>query len=327
MVLEVNYVGGNGKNLPTQWIFNQPTESPVPIDFTSTDPAANPYLRRPFSNFSLSSFVVANILQSHYNALTVKVDKRFSKGYSFLSTYTYSKSIDNGSEVFAIGNTFNIISDNRNINRDTGNSTFDVPHRWVTSGIAELPFGKGKRFLNRGGWVDKLVGGFRLSGIFTLQSGFPFTPLIRNRFAHTGYSLATERGNLVGDPYLTGDAWDQAVKNWEQNGARLFFVRPGAIDINYAQGTFGNIPRNFFRAPYGRRLDLSLAKTVNLGETTRFELRADMFDVTREVLHSPNIASSVAANNLLTNPLVGSIAPRSAFFVPYTFQLGAKLVF
>lgn len=327
MVVEVNYVGGNGKNLPTQWIFNQPTPSPVPIDFTSTDPAANPYLRRPFPNFSTGSYVVANILQSHYNALTVKLDKRFSKGYSFLSTYTYSKSIDNGSEVFALGNTFNIISNNRDINLDRGNSTFDVPHRFVTSGIYELPFGKGKRFLNNGGLVDKLVGGFQLSGIFTIQSGFPFTPLIRNRFAHTGYSLATERGILNGEPYLTGADWDNAVKAWEQNGQRLFFVRPGAIDINYPQGTFGTIPRNFFRAPYGRRLDLSLAKNFNFGETTRFSIRADMFNVTREVLHDLNIASSALANNLLTNPLVGSIPQRGAFFVPYTFQLGAKFVF
>jgi hypothetical protein len=133
---------------------------------------------------------------------------------------------------------------------------------------------------------------------------------------------------LKGEPYLTGADWDTAVAAWENNGARLFFVRPGAIDLNYAQGTFGNIPRNFFRAPYGRRLDLSLAKTVGLGEkNTRFELRLDMFDVTREVLHSPNIASSVAANNFLTNPLVGSIAPRSAFFVPYTLQLGGKFIF
>ena len=327
MVLEINYVGGNGKNLPTQWIINQPTASPVPIDFTSTDPAANPYLRRPLSNFSLGSFVIANILQSRYNGVSVKVDKRFSNGYSFLSTYTYSKSIDNGSELFAIGNTFNIISDNRNINRDRGDSTFDLPHRLVTSGIFEFPFGKGKRFLNRGGLVDKLIGGWRLSGVFTLQSGFPFTPLIRNRFAHTGYALATERGDLVGAPYLTGAEWDAAVKAWKDNGARLFFVRPGAIDINYAQGTFGNIPRNFFRAPYGRHLDLSLAKTVRFGENTRFELRVDMFEVTREVLHSPNIASSVSANNLLTNPVVGSIPPRSAFFVPYTLQLGGKFIF
>jgi hypothetical protein len=197
----------------------------------------------------------------------------------------------------------------------------------VTSGIVELPFGRGKRFLNRGGLVDKLFGGFQMSGIFTIQSGFPFTPLIRNRFAHTGYALATERGILNGEPYLTGADWDNAVKAWEQNGSRLFFVRPGAIDINYPQGTFGTIPRNFFRAPYGRRLDLSLAKNINFGETTRFSIRADMFDVSREVLHNLNAASFACANVCLTNPLVGSIAPRNQFFVPYTFQLGAKIIF
>ena len=268
MVLEINYVGGNGKNLPTQWIVNQPTASPLPIDFTSTNPAANPYLRRPLTNFTLDSFTIANILQSHYNGITVKVDKRFSNGYSFLSTYTYSKSFDNGSELFAIGNTFNIISDNRNIDGDRGDSTFDVPHRWVYSGIVEFPFGNGKRFLNAAVWLTKC---WWMAGLRNFHPAIrlPFTPLIRNRFAHTGYALATERGDLNGEPYLTGSDWDNAVKAWEQNNARLFFVRPGAINLNYAQGTFGNIPRNFFRAPYGRRLDLSLAKTVRFGENVK----------------------------------------------------------
>ena len=333
MVLEIDYTGSNSKNLPTQWIFNQPTASPVTANFASADPAANPYLRRPFPNVSPSSFVVANILQSNYNAMTVKLDKRFSQGFSLLSTYTWSKSIDQGSEVFQVGNTFNIISDNRNINRDRGVSTFDLPHRWVTSGIVELPFGKGKRFWNGSGWANKLIGGWQFSGIFTLESGFPFTPLIRNRKTNTSYALVTERGDLIGNPYWTDQQWKDLVRAWETGTGRLYVINPASIagtpqsGTDYAAGTFGNIPRNFFRAPYGRNLDLSVAKMTRFGEVTRLELRADILGVTNERLHRLDLAQFVSANNLLTNAAVGSIAPRAQFFNPRTIQLGLRFIF
>lgn len=327
MVVEITYAGSNSKHLPTQFIFNQPTASPLSINFRSPDPAANPFLRRPFPNVSLGSFVVTNILQSNYNAMTLKVEKRFSKGYSFLSNYTWSKAIDQGSEVFQLGNTFGIISDNRNINRDRGASTFDVQHRWVTSGIVELPFGRGKPILNRGGWVDKLVGGFQVSGVLTVQSGFPFTPLVRNRLAHTGFALSTERGDLVGDPSFSSAQWQANVQAWQQGNGRLFLVNPAAININYAPGTFGNIPRNFFRTPYGRNLDLSISKTTQIKEQAAITFRAEILGVTNERLHSLNLVQSVCANVCLTNPLVGSIPDRKFLFNPRIIQLSARVTF
>jgi len=327
MLVEIAYTGGNAKNLPTQWIFNQPTPSPVPVNIASPDPAANPWLRRPFRNISIGSFVVTNILQSTYNAMTVKVDKRFSKGFGFLTTYTWSKSIDEGSEVFQLANTFGIISNNRNIRQDRGVSTFDLTHRWVTSGIVELPFGKGKPWLNGSGWMDKVFGGFQVSGIFTVQSGFPFTPLVRNRLANTGYALSTERGDLVGNPYWPGDEWKRRVKEWEAGNGRLYIINPASININYAPGTFGNIARNFFRAPYGRNLDISAAKRIQLGEQVNLVFRADFIGVTNERLHRMDLVSFVCANVCLTNPLVGSIPDRKFLFNPRLMQLGLKLTF
>ncbi|MFB3905676.1 MAG: carboxypeptidase regulatory-like domain-containing protein [Acidobacteriota bacterium] len=326
MLVEVMYTGSNSKNLPTQWIFNQPSASPYTQNVQSPDPQLNYFLRRPFPNLSPSAYVLANILQSNYNAMTAKVNKTFSQGYSILSTYTWSKSIDQGSEVYAIGNTFNILSDSRNINRDRGVSSFDIPHRWVTSGIADLPFGKNKRFLNSSGWMDKLFGGFQFSGQFVLQSGQPFTPLVRNRLSNTGYALATERGDLVGDPYWSEEEWKQQIARWEA-GQRLYLIDPASISLNYAPGTFGNIARNFFRAPYGRHLNLSVLKSTAIGEQARLEMRLEMHNVTRERLHRTDINAHAYANNLLTHPLVASIAPRYAFFNPHTIQLGLKLVF
>lgn len=137
-----------------------------------------------------------------------------------------------------------------------------------------------------------------------------------------------ERGDLAQEnPYLTGAEWDEAVRAWREDGARLFFIRPGAIDINYAPGTGGNIGRNAFRAPYGRRLDLQVAKVTRFGENTSFEIRLDVFDVTREILHLPFIASSVTGPAVLTNPLTGSIPGRNIFFRPHIIQVGGRLVF
>jgi hypothetical protein len=113
----------------------------------------------------------------------------------------------------------------------------------------------------------------------------------------------------------------------------LFVINPASIagtpesGTDYAAGTFGNIPRNFFRAPYGRNLDLSAAKMLKFGESTRLELRADFLGVTDERLHRLDLAQFVFANNVLTNSLVGSIAPRSAMFNPRTIQLGVRFIF
>ena len=328
MLLDVTYQGSVGRNLPTQWIFNQPTPSPVPVNFASADPAANPYLRRPYACCTITSFAVANILQSEYNAVTVRVDKRFARGYQVLSSYTWSRSIDEGSEVFALGSTFNILANSRDPRMDRGRSTFDLPHRWVTSGSVELPFGRGKRFLSDSALAHALVGGFRLAGVFTLQSGFPFSPNIRNQRANTGYTLSTERGDLVGDPYFSDEEWKQRVAEWKRNGdTRLFLINPAAISLNYPMGTFGNIPRNFFRTPFGRRLDLSAAKATDLPGRARLELRVDVLNAMGERLHRMDLQALVFANNLLTHAFVGSIPSYGELFNPRLIQIGAKIVF
>jgi hypothetical protein len=327
-VLELTYAGNVAKNLPLQWFFNQPTFSATAANFQSLVPAANPYLRREFANFTINSNVVANVLSSNYNAGTAKLTKRFSKGYSFTSSYTWSKAIDQGAEVFTVFSNHAFLSNNLDFDANRGVSAFDVPHRWVTNGIVELPFGRGKPLLNSGGWVDKLVGGWRFSGVFSLQSGLPFTPYILGTRTNTGLTnTIVERGDLVGEPYLTGDDWDAAVRAWEQ-GAPLFLIRQGAINSNYALGTGGSLGRNVFRLPYGRSLNLSMAKNTRLGENTRLELRFDMFNVTREVLHRTNLLTSVRGSNALTNAAqVGSIVGRNSFFAPHTIQLGVRLAF
>jgi hypothetical protein len=326
MVLELTYAGSVSKNLPLQWFFNQPTFSATPANFQSLVPAANPYLRRQFANFTIGSNIVANVLSSNYHGGTAKVSKRFSQGYSFTSTYTWSKNIDQGAEIFTVFANHAFIANNLNFDDSRGVSALDIPHRWVTNGIVDLPFGRGKRFWNSGGFTDKLVGGWRFSGVLTLQSGLPINPYIFNRLTNTGLSIP-ERGDLVGPPYLSGAAWDEAVRAWEQDGARLFLIPFGSVSLNYAPGTLGTIPRNFFRAPYGRLLNLSAAKVTRFGESKSLEVRMDMLNVTREVLHRLGSATNYTHANALTSPLLGSMLPRRAFFAPHIIQVGVRFTF
>jgi hypothetical protein len=151
--------------------------------------------------------------------------------------------------------------------------------------------------------------------------------LIRNRLSNTGYALATERGDLVGNPYWSDDEWDRLVNEWKSGTGRLFIINPAAISLDYAPGTFGNIPRNFFRAPFGRSLDLSLAKTASLPGAANLQIRVDVLNATSERRHRTDLSQLVAANNLLTNPLMGSIPPYVNLFNPRTIQLGVRLAF
>jgi hypothetical protein len=182
--------------------------------------------------------------------------------------------------------------------------------------------------LNDSGWLDRLVGGFRISAVFQIQSGMPFSPNVRNRRSNTGYSLATERGDLIGDPYWSESEWERRLNDWERGvGGRLFLINPAAISLDYAPGTFGNIARNFFRVPYGRNLDFSVAKNTRLTETSRLELRVDVLGATNERLYRFDQSARVFANNLLTNPSVGSIPERNLIFAPRIIQLGARIIF
>lgn len=325
MVLDVSYKGSKTKNLPVQWFFNQPTFSDTPANYQSLDPAANPYLRRPYDNFTIGSNIVANVLKAEYNALTVKVDKRFSDGYGFLSTYTWSRSMDQGAETGSLGQNHAFLPNNRDFNAGWGVSLLDIPHRWVTSGTVELPFGKGKMFLDQGGIVNTLFGGWRISGIFTLQSGQPFSPYLLTAAGHTNTGVSVvERGNFGNTTPFTDAEWKAALEAW-RNGQRLYIIRPDAIDLNYTG--LGNIPRNAFRYLYTRRLDFSVSKITRFGEWGSLELRADMFNATAEVLHHPVFHTQPVGANALTNPQRGSILPRSFYFLPHTIQLGVRFTF
>src|SRR5260370_24081838 len=106
----------------------------------------------------------------------MRFQQRFSRGFTLLSSYSFSKSIDNGSGIRTTDGDSLTPSNDYNLQLDRGLSAFDFRHRWTNSFLYELPVGKGKALLgSTNSFANAVVGGWQVRGIATLQSGFPFT--------------------------------------------------------------------------------------------------------------------------------------------------------
>ena len=144
-------------------------------------------------------------------------------GLSFLSSFSYGKSIDNGSGVRTTDGDSLTPSNNYDLELETGPSAFDFRQRWTTSWIWDLPFGQDRRFLNRGGVLDCVLGGWQIGGILTLQDGFPFTVL-----CGTG-TIQNGGGGCYPDPHRrrTGSCRQRAQPDALVQHRRLRRPQPG----------------------------------------------------------------------------------------------------
>jgi hypothetical protein len=126
-------------------------------------------LRRRFPQFGFIQLVAA-ASHASYDSLQIRLQERFSRGFTLLSAYSYEKSIDNGSGVRQANGDAYVPQNVYNLAGERGPSAFNFGQRWVTSFLYELPFGKGKAVLggaNR--LVNGLLGGWQLGGIFTIR--------------------------------------------------------------------------------------------------------------------------------------------------------------
>ena len=126
-----------------------------------------------------------------YNALTWKMERRFGKGFSFLSAFTWAHTIDNVGEV---GNSGYAPVDPWHLRLNRGPSYSDIRRQWALSTTYELPFGKGKAMLNRGGISDIVLGGWQVAGLITLRSGIPFTVTTSGGITNGGFESGTLSG-------------------------------------------------------------------------------------------------------------------------------------
>jgi len=265
-------------------------------------------LLKPFPQYTTVSLYRNNVGNTNYHGLTTKLEQRFSKGLSYLVSYTRSRLMDDASSVFdasiltgPVANFPMADSFDRHLERDY--STGDIPHLFVASGVWDLPMGTGRAHQGHG-ILGVLASDWTLATIVTLQSGIPVAVTqTTNNNAFAGFG--TQRPNLVGDPDLPGD---------ERSTARWFNTAAFAAAPIF---TLGSASRNPIRGPGYKNVDLMLSRRVPIGAAGAVELRAEAFNLLNTPpLGNPNAV--VGAANFGTITTAGD---------PRVIQLALKVLF
>ena len=235
---------------------------------------------------------------SHYNALQLKGEKRFSSGFSFLASYTWSKTMDNTTTILYPYN------DKLNYALSQGFKLVDIPQNLVLSYNYQLPFGRGKPLLSgSSGIAGQLVSGWSVNGITTFQAGQPLRVTVADNL------LNNNGGSNSADITCSSVSTPKTVQRWFDTGC---FAAPPAY-------TFGNSGVGHVRGPGINNWDFSIAKENTLGaENRKLRIEADFFNIFNQA-HFSN------PNTTLGNSNFGTIS--SDRLPPRLIQLGAKVSF
>lgn len=257
MLWEVNYVGNDGGSLYASYEGNQPMPGPG----SQND-------RRPLGQYTRARIIRTEPwATSNYHGVSSRLEKRFSRGLSFLMAYTFGRSLDTASN---LGNCdgcgpsgdYGGVQDSRNLAENRGPSNHNIPHRFVFSGVYSLPFGAGRAKLNDGA-LKHLLGGWDLSGIVTFSDGIPFTPALNFDNANTGTISRPDRN---GDGALSSPTID-----------RYFDIDAFVFPERY---TYGNSGRNILYGPGTNMVNFALHRNFGLpmSEASRIEFRFEAFN-------------------------------------------------
>ncbi len=296
-VLSIGYNGTRGTKLVGARDINQAHPSPAQPNY------------RPLPTFSDIN-LIASGFDSVYHSLQAQFQCRLQSGLTGLFSYTWAKSIDNASNFFASAGDANYPQDSNNIAAERARSSFDVPHRFTGSFVYQLPFGPGKALgSDWSGAAARLLSGWQLNGIVSLQTGQPYSVALPGEFdnSNTGRSSygfgAGDRPNVNSNPNLSSPDPQQ-------------WFDPSAFSLP-AYGSFGNAGRNIIGGPGLANVDFSVLKDIEIAEATTLQLRAELFNM----LNTPNFLNP---NIFFGTPGFGRLlAARDGREV----QFGVKLIF
>jgi hypothetical protein len=297
VLAEVNYVGNHGSQLLGLGQGNQPTVlNSTPVNS-----------RRPLATYTIASVkTVGNWNSSRYEGMSAKLEKRFDKGYSFLNSFTYGHAFDLQNPALDLCDTCGVgdtIQNNYNRSANYASSDNDVRFRYVLTGIAELPFGQGKRFLNGSHVVSAVVGGWAASPVYQYQTGLPFTEAMGYDAANAG---TLTRPTQICNP---SQGAPRTIHEWFNT----------ACFINTASYTFGNAGRNDIRSPGKNQLNVSLQRNFlirRLGDSN-LNMRLEGFNL----FNHPQFSGP---GNIIGNSLNGVISSAGA---PRQMQIAARITF
>jgi hypothetical protein len=254
----LSYVGNANRHLFYRYDANAAPPGPGPIN-----------LRQPYNiyGFTTNAYNQSNQSNIGYEALQVQAQKRYSHGLLVTGALTWSSSYDFGSH-----NAMDPFLTYRDRAPEDSNRrlVFVASHVW------EIPVGAGRAYLNKPGVANVILGGWQLSGIWTFESGLPFSPTLGNA-ASLNSNCCTLRPDLVG-----------GVSPFVSNQNRNMWFNPAAYTIPPLY-VFGDAGRNSLWGPGLFRADLALQKTFKIGERTSFEFQWEAFNAfNRTNLGQPN---------------------------------------
>ncbi|MBS1788776.1 MAG: TonB-dependent receptor [Acidobacteria bacterium] len=370
-VAEASYVGNRGTHIeltrnlnvtPQKYLSKLATRDTTTISYLTAN-VPNPFfgvlpstttigassnisrerLLRPFTAFDTVNSTT-NDGYSWYHGLQTRIEKRFSKGYTFQASYTYSKFMQ-ATEL---------------LNQDDPKPTevisdSDYPHRFAASGIWELPFGNGQRFLSKSnGVVSRIVGGWQAQAVYQFQSGAPFG------FGNVIYNGDLRNITLPGDQQEVGHWFNPAGFVALRNGSTVIMANGQPVWVDYndpckttynatsCPGTplanptgfnrdssfqLANNARTFplrfswLRYPRQNNWDISVVKNTVIKENFKLQFRAEFINAFNRVwLANPN-----GTNGIVTNPTSATFGTLSNTSTqanyPRRIQLGLKLIF
>ncbi len=246
--------------------------------------------RVPFPTYSTGIEITGGYGRGNYNGFSTKLSQRYKTGLTTLVSFTWSKALDNGSAIR--GTTGDQYPQNPYcvLECEYGPSGFNTPLRLVTSVLYELPFGRGKAFLNRGGVVNTIVGGWQMTSIFTAQSGRVINTASWDAAGQVIQPNSNRLSSNGSNPYA-----DNPTANGYFNVKNLYLptaatcvgtITPGCYD-----NSFGNIQRNGLLGPSTWTADFSMFKNIHFTERTALQLRMEGFNMLNHVaLGTPSAA-------------------------------------
>jgi hypothetical protein len=312
--LSVGYVGSHGYHE----LLSIDANTPVPIfcpdsavAACSSLPAGTEYIA---NGSPLANPAVANTTSwfsegdSSYNALEVDLRRNFSHGLQFRGVYTYSKSEDDGDTVNTSISTSSpaFTANPLDPSADWSRSTFDATHSAVLNATYALPFGHGSR-----NFADHLISDWALSGILTVQSGFPFTPQLGYNPSNDGDSRNPIRPNV--NPSFAGPVI---------LGTPSEYFNPAAFSAPVT-GTYGDAGRDSLTGPGLTSFDFSVARKFAIKERLALQFRAEFFNILNHAnFNEPNPVIFTSATAL--SPTAGVIS--STTTTSRQIQFGLKLL-
>jgi hypothetical protein len=302
-------------------------------------------LLRPFPQYGDfnqedNSFTPDRTGNSTYHSMQLQLTKRFAQGLSFLVSYTVSKNLTDadsaGPGVSGFIGTNSFIGQNSYSRKaEKAVSQLDTPQSLVMSFFYELPVGHGKRYLNQGGVVDRLAGGWYVSGVASYKSGTP--TLVYGPCGGTAGDV------LFAGCHFTGIARVNVVPGVNQtnksnlNPSTTPFWNPAAFTVP-DPFTFGNEPRSLSSArTFGSRSeDFSLGKRTRLfGESAAVDFRAEFFNIfNRHIYQAPSGFATPLGTPFAAAGSPGCPGPLACGFGavtdssgPRTIQFGLKITY